>query len=129
MNAYKIKEYIFLFMTWLFAYFAPIVPFILMVGCFIISDTITAIIAVVKKQGWQGVKSRRLRDTVFKFTAYSIGLLSAYTFQVKFFIDFPALKLIAGYIAMSELKSIDENIAKITGHSLFSSLIKQFKKS
>jgi hypothetical protein len=36
------------------------------------------------------------------------------------------MKLIAGLIAASEIKSIDENIEKITGTSLFKSVIRKF---
>ncbi|HOK59509.1 MAG TPA: hypothetical protein PK432_00850, partial [Candidatus Dojkabacteria bacterium] len=63
-----------------------------------------------------------------KFIIYGCAVLVAHVLQRQFFPDFPAMKIIAGFVAYSELMSIDENIQKITGFSVFKFFIKKLKK-
>jgi phage-related holin len=89
-------------------------------------DTITGVIAAAKNN--KAIKSRRLFETVGKFVSYGIGIIIARIIETCFIPNFPAVKLMAGYIAFIEVKSIDENIQKITGHSLFESILSKLKR-
>lgn len=97
-----------------------------MVGFFVAADTVTGVMAAIKL-GHQ-VTSKKFRAVIPKYVVYGIGVLVAHVLQQQFFQDFPATKIIAGLIAYSELMSIDENIHKITGVSLFKFFIKKLGK-
>lgn len=107
------------------AFFAPVAPFIMLVGFIIVVDMITAIMAVRKEGG--KVESRKLARTVGKFLVYGCAILTAHVVSRFFFPTFPALQLIAGFITFVELKSIDENIKKFTGHSMFGTILDKLK--
>lgn len=119
------KKYFFICASYLFVYFYPTVQFLLLVGFFIVADTITGVIAALKRG--EEFRSRRFRDVIGKFMVYGVAVLVAHVLQMQFFPDFPAMKIIAGLVAYSELMSIDENIYDITGVSLFKFFIKKLK--
>lgn len=105
-----------LFLIWVLTYFSPTGYVLMVVGFFVMCDTLTGVLAA-KREG-QSITSKKLGTTISKFIAYMVGVLCGHVFQQVFFPEFPALKLIGGFIAMIELKSIDENIKRITGYSL-----------
>lgn len=120
-----IDKYILPFVMSAVAFFSPTAPFIMLVGFIIIVDMITALICVRKEGG--KVESRKLARTVGKFLVYGCAILTAHVVSKFFFPSFPALQLIAGFITFVELKSIDENIKKFTGHSMFGALLDKLK--
>jgi hypothetical protein len=97
-----------------------------MVGFFVSMDTIAAMTAAFKNG--EPITSRKFRAIFPKFIIYGVAVLVSHVIQRQFFPDFPATKIIAGYIVYSELLSIDENIEKITGQSMFRFFIKMLKK-
>ncbi len=107
-------------------YFQPTYSVLLLVGFFVTMDTIAAMTAAYK-QG-EPITSRKFRAVFPKFIIYGVAVMVAHVIQREFFPDFPATKIIAGYIVYSELLSIDENIEKITGQSMFRFFIKMLKK-
>jgi len=107
-------------------FFYPTAQFLLLVGFFVAIDTITGVMALSKTG--ELFTSRKFRAFVPKYIAYGCGVLVAHVLQMQFFPDFPAMKIIAGLIAYGELISIDENIHKLTGVSLFKFFIKKLKK-
>lgn len=111
-----------LMFTYLISFFTPITPWIIAIGVFVAADFITGMFAA-KKRG-EELKSRKMFKTVPKFVAYGLGIIVAHVLTLLFFKDFPAVKLVAGLIAFIEIKSLDENIKALTGHSLFGDLIK-----
>lgn len=125
MNTFE--KYLVYAMSWMVIYFSPSFAFILLVGFFVVADTITGVAAASHRN--EPITSKRMRQAVPKYIVYGIGVLVAHVIQKEFFPDFPALKLISGFIAYSELMSIDENIKDITGISLFKNIIKKFKKT
>ncbi len=119
----KILEYFSGAILWCLMYFSPVLPAILTVGLFVICDMITGIVAS-QKTGDE-IQSRKLKRTVYKFIAYGIAVLVAYVIERQFLNDFPAMKLIAGFIAYIELKSLNENIEIITGVNLFKTVLEK----
>lgn len=112
-------------LTWLAAYFSPVLPFILLIGFFIVADTITGMIAAKYRN--EAITSKKFRAIFSKYIVYGIAVLVAHVIQKQYAPEFPALKLISGLVAYSELMSIDENIKVITGLSLFKYFIKKIK--
>ena len=121
-----IKQHIMALLGSLVVYFQPTYSILLLVGFFVTMDTIAAMAAAVKNG--EPITSRKFRAVFPKFIVYGIAVLVAHVLQKEFFPDFPAIKIIAGYIVYSELLSIDENIEKITGQSMFRFFIKMLKK-
>lgn len=121
-----VKKQLFICLSWIVIYFYPTAQFLLLIGFFVVIDTITGVMAL-SKTGEQ-FTSRKFRAFIPKYVGYGCAILVAHVLQMQFFPDFPAMKIISGAIAYGELISIDENIAKITGVSLFKYFIKKLKK-
>jgi phage-related holin len=111
---------------WIVVYFQPTLEFMLLVGFFVVMDTVTGMAAAVKNE--VELTSKKFRAIFPKFIVYGCAVLVAHVLQRQFFPDFPAMKIVAGFVAYSELMSIDENIQKITGFSVFKFFIKKLKK-
>lgn len=111
---------------WLSIYFAGTYSTIVAIGFFVFCDMITGSMASYKRG--EKFSSSKLKNTVFKFIAYGIAVFVAHVIEKQFIPDFPSIKIIGGFIAYIELKSINENIEAITGINLFGSVIKKFKR-
>lgn len=125
-NMEPLKAYLLTFLYWLVVYFQPALEFMLLVGFFIVMDTATGMAAAVKSE--VELTSKKFRAIFPKFIVYGCAVLVAHVLQRQFFPDFPAMKIVSGFVAYSELMSIDENIHKITGFSVFKFFIKKLKK-
>ena len=121
-----VKQHVTALLGSLAVYFQPTYSMILLVGFFVTMDTIAALAAAVKNN--EPITSRKFRAVFPKFIVYGIAIVVSHVIQREFFPDFPAIKIIAGYIVYSELLSIDENIEKITGQSMFRFFIKMLKR-
>ena len=125
-NMELIKVYTFTLLYWVVVYFQPTLEFMLLVGFFVVMDTVTGMAAAFKLG--EELTSKKFRAVFPKFIIYGCAVLVAHVLQRQFFPDFPAMKIVAGFVAYSELMSIDENIQKITGVSVFKFFIKKLKK-
>lgn len=121
-----IRQHIMALLGSVAVYFQPTYSVLLLVGFFVTMDTIAAMTAAYK-QG-EPITSRKFRAVFPKFIIYGVAVMVSHVIQKEFFPEFPATKIIAGYIVYSELLSIDENIEKITGQSMFRFFIKMLKK-
>ena len=121
-----VKQHLLALLGSLVVYFQPVYSVLLLVGFFVTMDTIAAMTSAMKNG--EPITSRKFRAVFPKFIIYGVAVLVSHVIQRQFFLDFPATKIIAGYIVYSELLSIDENIEKITGYSMFRFFIKMLKK-
>lgn len=104
----------------LISYFEPISALLHIVIIFILIDFMTGVYASYKTK--RQICSRRLRKTIEKFVFYSVAIMIGYMFQ-KHFAGWTNLgQIIAGFIAMTELYSIYENITRITGTDILKKL-------
>src|SRR5690606_9898078 len=112
--------------VYLSAFFMPTSVWIFCVGIFVFADFVTGVAASNK----EGVPftSHRARDSVIKFAVYGVAILAAQAVSMHFFPEFPALKLVSSLTAYVELKSMDENIKRLTGKSIFGEIIAIFKR-
>ena len=118
-------KYIIPFLVSVGSYFAPTKDFIILVGFLIVIDMVTALIACRKVK--EPITSAKLSRTIGKFLVYGCAIITSHVITKYFFPDFPALQLMAGFITFVELKSIDENIKKYTGYSMFGSILEKLK--
>lgn len=110
-------------LTYLIAFFSPIKFVIVAVGFIVMFDFILGILNSYKNK--KPIKSNKMFRTIPKFIAYTIGVICAQIIALLFEIELPVVNMIAGFIAYIELKSIDEKIKGITGHSIFGAIIEK----
>jgi phage-related holin len=122
----NIASWILKILVLLASYFAPIAGIIHLVLGLILIDLLTGIYASVKLK--EKFSARKLRYTVEKFVFYSIAIIAGYMMQLIFFDAFNVSQIVAGYIALTESKSIYENISKITKIDIFMKIYKVIKE-
>lgn len=120
-----VEKYLIAAIVWLFAFFSPIGAFVLATGLFVLCDLVTGIIAA-KKRG-ESLESKKLFRSVAKFLVYGVAIIVAHTINFLYIPSFPAVQLVAGFIAFVEVKSIDENIAVVTGYSILGVIVDKLK--
>lgn len=107
----------------LIAIFAPIKPIIITVFLLIIADLIFGIWAAHKRG--DAITSAGFRRTVTKIFVYEITILIGFLCQKYLLMDtMPLVNMLAGLIAIVELKSLLENGNEILEQDIFKSLIK-----
>ena len=117
------------------AFFMPIVPAMILVGIFILADTVTGIWAAVKRG--EEITSRKMSSIITKAFLYQGALLLAYGLDVVLLggsgifiaVEYIMSKLLMLAIIFIEVKSIDENIVKISGTSLLKSVKDVFTRA
>lgn len=118
----KLKELIEAGIISMFAIFAPIQSTLVTVVVLIAIDLVTGLMAS-RKQG-QPITSAALRRTITKTAVYEVTVMVAFITE-KYLVPgmFPLVKMASAMIAMTELRSIYENLNIISGQNLLSSLI------
>ena len=90
-------------------------------------DFITGVYAAYKNK--LTITSAKIEHTVSKFFIYNLVIISAYFLEKHIVNEVPFLKIIAGFIAVTEIKSILENFNKIYGVNPFKALHNFLKQS
>ena len=118
-----LKQYGIYLLISIAAVFAPINSIIITVGILIFSDFILGIYAAIKRG--EEITSAGLRRTVSKMFVYQMVVLTSFLGETYLLSGvLPVVKLVAGVIGVTEIKSILENSADITGLN-FKSVIKK----
>lgn len=117
------------FIFWLIAFISPIQEILITVFALIVFDFITGVMSAVKSKGWKSIRSSRMGDTVIKLLLYEIGLIIGYACELYLIPAVPLVKIVSGFIALTELKSLSENIGVITGKGNFFPYVKAYIKS
>lgn len=110
---------------WLFTIIGPLQGVIFTVVLLIIVDFITGIYASYLKG--VGIKSKRIGHTISKFFIYNLVIISAYFLEKNIVSEIPFLKIIAGFIAITKIKSVLENYTIIYGANPFKVLVNFMK--
>lgn len=120
---YNLKQYGIYLLISITAVFAPINSTIITVGVLIFSDLILGVYAATKRG--EEITSAGLRRTISKMFVYQMVILTSFLGETYLLGGIlPVVKLVAGVIGVTELKSILENSGDITGIS-FKSVIKK----
>jgi len=120
-----VDKYLGAIVLWVIAFFSPVQSFVFATGLFVICDMVTGIIAA-KKRG-ERMESKKLFRSIAKFLVYGVAIIVAHTINFLYLPNFPAVQLIAGFIAFIEVKSIDENISEVTGYSILGVIVSKLK--
>lgn len=113
---------------WLIVFISPVRAVMTAIMFLAVTDLITALWAVLKRQ--EKVTSVGLRKTINKILAYEIAVVLSYVVETVFQLGVPVVRLIAGLIAVTELKSNLENLYYITGLDYWQKIVDymNFKK-
>lgn len=105
------------------AFIAPVAKVILAVLFLIFVDLITGLWASVKEK--QTITSSALSRTIGKIFIYSTTIIVAYVMNKYLLVDFnfPIESIVSGFIAITEGKSILENMNRLSDNSLIDDLI------
>lgn len=106
------------------AILAPIQALLASVGFLIICDAITGVWASLKRK--EKITSAGLRRTVSKMLLFQLAVITGFIVEQYVISNtIPIAKIVATAITFSELTSILENTAQITGKDIFSELLKK----
>lgn len=112
---------------WLLTLLAPLNGVMITVVLLIVVDFITG--SYVSYIKGVAIKSKRIVHTVSKFFIYNLVIIAAFFLEKYIVSEVPFLKIIAGFIAIAETKSILENYTKIYGVDPFKALVNFMKQS
>ncbi len=111
---------------WLLALLAPVRAVMITMIFLIVVDFITGLYASYKDKIM--IRSDRIAHTISKFFIYNLVILASYFLEKHIVDEVPFLKIIAGFIAITEIKSILENFNRIYGVNPFKALVNVLKK-
>jgi fumarate reductase subunit D len=121
------KQYITPLLASLVAVFTPVLPTLLTVGFLIALDFIVGIYRAFKLG--EEITSRKMGNTISKMLLYNITILSLWVFEKYILQDaIPITKIGAALISITELKSIDESVEKLTGLGIWKKLVRIVKR-
>lgn len=105
------------------AFLAPIATVIFAVIFLIFVDLITGILASIKEK--QNITSSAMSRTIAKTFVYCTTIIVTYVVHKYLLVgfDFPVESIVSGFIALTEMKSILENLNRISNHSVLKDLI------
>ena len=105
------------------AFLAPIATVIFAVLFLIFVDLITGILASIKEK--QNITSSAMSRTIAKVFVYCTTIIVTYVVHKYLLVgfDFPIESIVSGFIALTEMKSILENMDRISNHSVLKDLI------
>lgn len=110
----------------LIAIFAPAQSVVITVLVLCIADLISGVAAAVKEGS--PITSSGLKTTVIKVMLYETATLLA--FLVGSYLvpeELPVMKIVTGLIGMTELKSVLENLDRISGDKFFRSVVSKLQ--
>jgi hypothetical protein len=104
---------------WFILFIAPIHQFLYLTYVLLFLDFITGVCKALKQR--EPITSKRMRDTTIKFMFYTVPICAAYFIDITYFSGamLYITKLIAGFIALTEFKSLLENVSVLTGVDLW----------
>lgn len=114
-------------MFWLLTLLSPVNGVMITMVFLIIVDFITGSYASYKQH--IPISSARIGHTISKFFIYNLVILAAFFLEQEIVNEVPFLKIIAGFIAITEIKSILENYNTIYGVNPFKALVNLIKNT
>lgn len=108
----------------LFLLLTPIHPLMAAAGALVAIDTITGMVAARKRK--EQITSAALRRTVSKMVVYQVAIISGFILETYLLSEaLPIAKLAAGWVGVTEFKSIVENLSTIQGAPILGDVLKK----
>ncbi len=96
---------------------APVEPVMIVLGILIGLDFFTGVYKAYRKG--EKIQSKKMAHTIAKTILYQVAVLSAFLTETYILNYLPLMKIVAGFIALTELKSLSENIFDVTGINFY----------
>lgn len=125
-NACEMKFTVFEMAAALLVLLAPLNPVMATIVLLIVIDFITGLYAAYRTK--TRIRSKRMSNTISKFLFYNMVIIAGYFIEVNIVQEIPFTKIVAGFIAMTEFKSIGENFNKIYGINFIRAIKNFFNK-
>lgn len=100
---------------------APIKMLMFSVGLLVLIDLILGVWAAISRK--EKVTSQGLKRTVTKTLVYQLAVIVAHIIDTQLVPGMGVLKIVSGLIAVTEVKSIFENLHTITGIDFWSAAL------
>jgi phage-related holin len=108
--------------------FAPVKATLITVMVLTVADLISGIMAARKER--KKITSSGFKRTIIKTTVYEAVIMLGFLTERYMTGDaIPVVKILAGFIGLTELKSVMENIERISGMSIIKLLIDRLNRS
>lgn len=121
------KQHLYNLLLVLVLIFAPIKATIITIMVLTMADLISGLLSAKKRK--DPITSSGLKRTVIKILAYEAVVMLGFLTEQYLTGDLvPVVKILAGLIGMTELKSVIENIQEITGVPLAKLLLKKLNQ-
>ena len=108
---------IFTMFSWISSFIMSVATFLSFTLIIVLVDLYTGRMAA--KHRGEAIKSSGYRQSVKKYVLYMIGILISELFIRVFSLPIPLTYMVAGVVALTEIKSIFENIETVTGVDLW----------
>ena len=108
---------IFTMFSWISSFIMSVATFLSFTLVIVIVDLYTGRMAA--KHRGEAIKSSGYRQSVKKYVLYMTGILISELFIRVFSLPIPLTYMVAGVVALTEIKSIFENIETVTGVDLW----------
>ena len=121
------KQYLMPMFVAVISIFTPVIPMLLTIGVLIIIDFLVGIYRAFKMN--EQITSRKMGNTISKMFLYQLTIISLFLFETYILMGIlPVTKIGAALISVTELKSIDESVEKMTGVGIWKKLVKIIKR-
>lgn len=107
----------FTMLSWIASYIISVAAFLSFTLVIVLVDLYSGRLAA--KHRGEAIISKHYRNTVRKYILYMLGILIAELFVRVFQLPIPLTYMVAGVVALTEIKSIFENIETVTGVNLW----------
>jgi hypothetical protein len=97
------------------AYVAPAHDLLAGMGVLIFIDLVTGIYKVLRSQGFGALTAKGFRRTADKIVLFPIGIVAAYVLEIYWMPEMPVMRISTAWFAITETKSIFENLGSILG--------------
>lgn len=108
---------VFTMLSWIASYIISVAAFLSFTLVIVLVDLYSGRLAA--KHRGEAIISKHYRNTVRKYILYMLGILIAELFVRVFQLPIPLTYMVAGVVALTEIKSIFENIETVTGVNLW----------
>lgn len=109
----------------IFVFLTPLHGMLLTTTLFVAADLLLALFVIVKTEGWAGIKSAKLYNTIPKTVFYLSAICLGFLVDTHIVdgaiwgIELLISKIVCGFIIWIELKSLDESSQKLGNRSIW----------
>jgi hypothetical protein len=121
------KQYLLPMFVATISIFTPVIPMLLTIGVLIVIDFLVGIYRAFKMN--EQITSRKMGNTISKMFLYQLTIISLFLFETFILMGIlPVTKIGSVLISITELKSIDESVEKMTGVGIWKKLVRIIKR-